>query len=78
MEKSQANPPAKNQVQAAQDGCSVDWGWLEGRKIRSATNYLKNFTITFEVGQTFRIQALNYQGEAFLAVTPYKDPGKTE
>lgn len=75
MEKSQANPPAKNQ---AQDGCSVDWGWLEGRKIRSATNDLKNFTITFEDGQTFRIQALTYQGEAFLAFTPYKDPGKAE
>jgi hypothetical protein len=75
MEKSAAKPQAP---QSNQDGCSVDWGWLAGRKIRSATNDLKNFTITFEDGQTIRIQALTYQGEAFLAFTPYKDPGKPE
>lgn len=74
MEKPQANTQAK---QTAQDGCSVDWSWLEGRKICSATNDLKNFTVTFEDGQTFRIQALTYKGEAFLSFTPYKDPGKT-
>lgn len=71
-------PQAKTVSQAAQDGCLVDWSWLEGRKIRSATSDLKNFTVTFEDGQTFKIQALTYKGDAFLSFTPYKDPGKSE
>ena len=77
MEESETTPQATPQVkQAVQDGCSVDWDWLAGRTIRSATNDLKNFTVTFEDGQTFKIQALTYKGEAFLSFTPYKDPGK--
>lgn len=59
-----------------QDGCSVDWSWLEGRTIAAATNDLKSFTVRFEDGQTFKIQALTYKGEAFLSFTPYKDPSK--
>ena len=55
-------------------GCSVDWSWLAGRKITHAWNDLQNIIITFEDGQTFKIQAANYKGEAFLAFTPYKDP----
>lgn len=56
------------------DGCSVDWNWLEGRKVAHATNDLRSILIEFEDGQTFKIQALTYKGEAFLSFTPYKDP----
>ena len=55
-------------------GCSVDWSWLAGRKIASAVNDLQTIVITFEDGQTFRVQALTYKSEAFLSFTPYKDP----
>jgi hypothetical protein len=57
-------------------GCSVDWSWLVGRKIASATNDLQSMTFKFEDGQTFKIQALIYKGEAFLAFSPYQDPNK--
>lgn len=57
-------------------GCSVDWSWLAGRKIASATNDLQSMVFKFEDGQTFKIQALIYKGEAFLAFTPYQDPNK--
>ena len=70
-------PQAKPVSQTAQDGCAVDWSWLEGRTVRAATSDLKNFTITFEDGQTFKIQALTYKGDAFLSFTPYKDPDKS-
>ena len=59
-------------------GCSVDWGWLEGRKIKSAWNDLQNIVITFEDGQTFKIQAMTYKSKAFLSFTPYKDPDSSE
>ncbi len=74
MEESQANPPAYEK----QDGCSVDWRWLQGRTIAGATNDLKSLTIRFEDGQTFKIQALTYKGEAFLSFTPYQDPDKAK
>ena len=74
MEESQAKTVA--QASDTEAGCSVDWSWLEGRKVAAATNDLKSFTVTFEDGQTFKIQALTYKGEAFLSFTPYKDPAK--
>ena len=74
MEESQAK--TVSQTGDNQDGCSVDWSWLEGRSIAAATNDLKSFTVTFEDGQTFKIQALTYKGEAFLSFTPYKDPSR--
>lgn len=55
-------------------GCSVDWSWLAGRKIASATNDLQSLVIQFEDGLTFKVQALTYKGEAFLSFQPYKDP----
>ena len=55
-------------------GCSVDWSWLAGRTIASATNDLQNLIITFEDGQTFQVQALTYKGEAFLSFKPYQAP----
>ncbi len=71
-------PQAKTVSQSSdkQDGCSVDWNWLQGRTIADATSDLKSLTIRFEDGQTFKIQALTYKGEAFLSFTPYQDPDK--
>ena len=74
MEESQAK--TASQANDNQAGCSVDWNWLEGRTIAAATNDLKSFTVRFEDGQTFKIQALTYKGEAFLSFTPYQDPAK--
>lgn len=69
-------PQAKTVSQVSNDGCSVDWHWLQGRTVTDATNDLKTLTIQFEDGQTFKIQALTYKGEAFLSFTPYQDPDK--
>ncbi|NWJ46303.1 MAG: hypothetical protein HXX08_10540 [Chloroflexi bacterium] len=60
----------------AQQGCSVDWSWLEGRKIAGVWNDLNSLVITFEDGLVFKIQAANYKGDAFLMFNPYKDPAK--
>jgi hypothetical protein len=73
MEESPANPPTYEK----QAGCSVDWTWLQGRTIAAVTSDLKTLTIWFEDGQTFKIQALTYKGDAFLSFTPYQDPAKT-
>jgi hypothetical protein len=59
-----------------QQGCSVDWSWLEGRKIARAWNDLNSLIITFEDGLVFKIQAANYKSDAFLMFNPYKDPAK--
>lgn len=69
MTEETKQPASTNEV-----GCSVDWGWLSGRKIAHAVNDLKTITFQFEDGQTFKIQALTYKGEAFLSFTPYQDP----
>ncbi|MDB5081916.1 MAG: hypothetical protein JWP00_3840 [Chloroflexi bacterium] len=74
MEESQAK--AVTHTTEKKDGCSVDWSWLQGRTIAAATNDLKSLTIQFEGGQTFKIQALTYKGEAFLSFMPYQDPDK--
>ncbi len=55
-------------------GCLVDWSWLNGRKLTAVTSDLQTMTLTFEDGQTLKIQALTYKGEAFLSFQPYKDP----
>lgn len=68
------NNTAQSQSQDNNQGCSVDWSWLEGRKIARATNDLQNMIIEFEDGLTFKIQALTYKGQAFLSFTPYKNP----
>ena len=54
------------------NGCPVDWSWLEGLEIESATSDLKHWRVCFTNGQTLTIQASNYRGEPFLAFTPYK------
>ncbi len=55
-------------------GCLVDWSWLQGRKIAKVWSDLQNIIFTFEDGQTFKVQAAMYQGDPFLAFIPYKDP----
>lgn len=57
-----------------QEGCSVDWAWLEGRKIKRVVNDLQKLIIEFEDGLVFKVQALEYQNKPFLSFTPYKDP----
>ena len=53
-------------------GCQVDWSWLEGREIASATSSLEKLIITFRDGQTLAVQASSWKGKAFLAFTPWK------
>jgi len=54
------------------DGCTVDWSWLQGFEIASATSDLQHMRITFTNGRTLTIQAATYQGKAFLAFDPWK------
>ena len=53
-------------------GCTVDWSWLRGLEIESATNDLQHLRLRFANGQTLTIQAAMYQGKPFLAFDPYK------
>jgi hypothetical protein len=53
-------------------GCTVDWSWLKGLAIESATNDLTHLRLRFANGQTLTIQAAMYQGKPFLAFDPYK------
>ena len=53
-------------------GCAVNWSWLEGREIASAVSDLHQITITFRDGKTLTVQASLYQGQPFLAFTPWK------
>jgi len=70
----EAEKPAQSQSGTSEQGCGVDWSWLEGRTIAHATNDLQNMTIEFEDGLTFKIQALLYKGQSFLAFSPHKNP----
>ena len=53
-------------------GCTVDWGWLQGLQIESATNDLQHLRLRLSNGQTLTIQAAMYQGKPLLAFDPYK------
>jgi len=55
-------------------GCAVDWSWLEGMTIASVTSDLEHWRVRFTNGQTFTVQAAEYQGKPFLAFKPYKAP----
>ena len=55
-------------------GCTVDWSWLKGFEIESATSDLQRWRVRFTNGQTLTIQAAEYQGKPFLAFNPYKPP----
>ncbi len=56
----------------ADNGCTVDWSWLHGLQIESATNDLQHLRLRLSNGQTLTIQAAMYQGKPFLAFDPYK------
>ena len=53
-------------------GCTVDWSWLHGLEVESATSDLQHLRLRFSNGQTLTIQAAMYQGKPFLAFDPYK------
>lgn len=57
---------------ADDSGCTVDWSWLNGFQIESATSDLQHLRLRFSNGQTLTIQAAMYQGKPFLAFDPYK------
>ncbi len=57
---------------SADDGCTVDWSWLRGLEIASATSDLQHWQVRFTNGQTLTIQASDYKGKPFLAFNPYK------
>jgi hypothetical protein len=54
------------------EGCTVDWSWLRGLEIASATSDLQHWRVRFTNGQTLTIQASDYKGKPFLAFNPYK------
>ena len=54
------------------EGCTVDWSWLRGKEIESATSDLQHWRVRFTDGRTLTIQAADYQGKPFLAFNPYK------
>lgn len=56
-------------------GCAVDWSWLEGLTIESATSDLQHWQVRFTNGLTLTIQASSWQEKPFLAFKPYKAPG---
>jgi len=60
-------------AQSADSGCQVDWSWLEGREIASATSNLEKLVITFRDGETLTVQASSWKGKPFLAFTPWKE-----
>ena len=55
-------------------GCTVDWGWLNGLQVESATSDLQHWRVRFTNGLTLSIQAANFQGKPFLAFDPWKPP----
>ncbi len=61
-----------DQTVDADSGCTVDWSWLGGLQIESATNDLQHLRLRLSNGQTLKIQAAMYQGKPFLAFDPYK------
>jgi hypothetical protein len=54
------------------DGCMVDWSWIEGATILQATSGLDAFVLTLSNGETLTVQAALWQGKPFLAFTPWK------
>ena len=57
------------------EGCTVDWSWLKGLEIESATSDLQHWRVRFTNGQSLTIQASDYKGKPFLAFQPYKPKG---
>ena len=62
-------------VTSDEGGCAVDWSWLEGLTIESATSDLQHWRVRFTNGLTLTIQASSWKEKPFLAFQPYKAPG---
>lgn len=56
----------------ADGGCAVDWTFLAGRTVVSASSSLDSLTLTFGDGTTLEVRALSWQGKPFLAFEPYR------
>jgi hypothetical protein len=65
---------AVDEIQDSENGCTVDWSWLRGLEVESATSDLQHWRIRFTNGLTLSIQAANFQGKPFLAFDPWKPP----
>ena len=64
-----------SEVTSDDGGCAVDWGWLAGLVIESATSDLQHWRVRFTNGLTLTIQASQWNEKPFLAFKPYKAPG---
>lgn len=56
-------------------GCAVDWSWLQGLVVESATSDLQHWRVRFTNGLTLTIQASSWKDKPFLAFQPWKAPG---
>lgn len=68
-EVNRVSPPAD------EAGCTVDWSWLQGLVIESATSDLQHWRVRFTNGLTLTIQASSWQEKPFLAFRPWRSPG---
>ena len=68
------NTENSGETATTEEGCQIDWSWLAGREIASATSGIDKMVITFQDGQTLTIQASVWKGEPFLAFNPWKAP----
>ncbi|MFN8521759.1 MAG: hypothetical protein U0821_01470 [Chloroflexota bacterium] len=71
-EEATAVDPRNSQSDDADAGCTVDWSWIHGLQVESATSDLKHWRVRFTNGLTLTVQAAMYQGAPFLAFDPYK------
>lgn len=69
-EVNQVSEPASDDA-----GCAVDWSWLAGLTIESATSDLQHWRVKFTNGLTLTIQASSWNEKPFLAFKPYKASG---
>jgi hypothetical protein len=65
---------SRAETATTEEGCQIDWSWLAGREVATATSGIDKMTITFRDGQVLTIQASVWKGESFLAFNPWKAP----
>jgi hypothetical protein len=58
---------AKAATRQADDGCTVDWSWLQGVEIVGATSNLDSLVLHLASGETLTVQAALWKGTPFLA-----------
>jgi len=64
-----------SEVTSADVGCAVDWSWLQGLTVESATSDLQHWRVRFSNGLTLTIQAASWNEQPFLSFKPHKAPG---